>query len=232
MECPQCRQPVGVNGGGRHAPGCPNGYYGQRPVSHSNYPVQQYPPTQFVQSHQPLNGSSGGIGPVQLAAAGLPPRQMKVGLPAVQGSAVGITPQQLGLANPVGNSSASRVCIYCQVPFFGSGDDHLNVCPKVPKCQYCGFSCLDLNAHLQGECTRAPPTQSPKYPATGLTPTQLDSIPTYLYPGPAKLCSICNNFLIVNQSAKQLHCGHIYHQLCIDQALTQRAVCPENQCPL
>ena len=216
VECPQCRQPVGKSGSGRHRQGCPYaGHYTQSPRPQSAYYAPQHPSQSAGSSPMPNLSSNGGNAAMQ---------------PMRMSSGGGMTPQQLAMQVPIGNPAVPRMCTFCQVPFYGSGNDHLDMCPKVPKCSYCGLVCPD-QTHMQS-CLVAPryfsqPQSSA--PAQGLPATQVQS---YLYQDPPKTCSLCNNLLLLNQVVTKLPCACIFHQPCINQALSQSPVCPDHKCPI
>lgn len=239
MECHQCRQLVGINGGGRHAQGCRNGgHYAQRPMS-AYYPAMQPQASpQWTGVQQPYNPNAGPIGSMQFGiggqmgnAAASQPFPMGISAPT---GAVGMTPSELTMRHQAGGNAGPRMCIYCQSPFYGSGDDHLIVCQRIPICPYCGMKSLDLSTHLQSECPQAHTQQAtnPAYlppqqfiaPSVNLLAAQPDPI------NPStSTCTLCNQLLDASQITKQLPCGHICHLQCISQALSQQALCPVDQ---
>lgn len=221
VECPQCRQPVGRSGNGRHRPGCPNGMYSMQPaMTQAVYFPPQSP--QYTRGSTPLNLSAGGM---RLQGNEAQLQQMRTS------GGGGMTPQQLAMQVPLGSSAQPRMCRYCQASFYGSGNDHLDVCPNVPKCSYCGFINPD-QAHLQN-CSVAAlrqdaypmSTPQPSHPGQKhLTPQRS----TFPYSGPTKPCSICKNYLLINEIATQLGCNCIFHELCI----SRRSICPYHQLPV
>lgn len=245
MECQQCRQLVGMNGGGRHAQGCRNGgYYAPRSIP-AYYPATQpQAPPQWTGVQPAYNPNAGPIGPMQIGvgnqmgnAASPQAFPTRISLPSTQAGAAGMTPQELNMKHQLGGSAVPRVCHYCQTSFYGSGNDHLMDCPGVPKCPYCGMKSLDLTTHWQNECTQAYPQQAtdPAYnPPQQSTAQNAD--PTAAQPNSTtpsfSTCTLCSQILEATQVTKQLQCGHICHLTCIGQAFTQKSLCPLDQTPV
>ena len=245
VECQQCRQLVGINGGGRHAQGCRNGgYYAQRPMSAYHAASQPQASPQWAGGQQAYNPNAGLIGSMPFGVGGQTgnvaasqPFPMGRSAPTLQTSAAGITPQELTMMHQAGGNAGPRMCYYCQTPFYGSGNDHLMICSGVPKCPYCGIASLNVDTHMQNECRQVPSQQATNPPSLPsqqfIAPSVVDLAAAQPNPiSPILNCSLCNQLLDASQINKQLQCGHICHLLCFSQARSQHSSCPIDQQPV